>query len=259
MSRFMTVGLKRKVSLVLLPIDDFTDRIILGSQIRMYTLEGNRPAIRKSDGYHVFCDLEGQEAGICIEGPLYQRQTLTLPVNGETVDVYQVRMVPGPGYPIPRGATIVKGRLPGGSVIRLFFQEQKKSCKLLYDYDPGEQGRRLSLFQPFEMHLEGKTLCIGGKGKDREFFRVSAQEGETCLLEHPLSRAYRKIGTSIYPVYETAVREDGSFYLPIHSVPEEGGCLCMLRGTDGRESVCEVTLSSGRENWISEELWKEEK
>ena len=96
MSNFMTVGLKKKVSLVLLPIDDFTDRIITGSQLRMYTLEGNRPAIRKNDGYHVFCDLQGEEADICIDGPLYQRQTLTLPINRETLDIYQVRMVPGP-------------------------------------------------------------------------------------------------------------------------------------------------------------------
>ncbi len=258
MGSFMTVGLKKTVSLVLLPIDDFTDRIITGSRIRMYTLEGGRPAIRKNDGYHVFCDLDGGEADICIDGPLYQKQTLKLPINRETAEVYQVRMVPGPGYPIPGGATVLTGKLPEGSEIRVFFQEQKKSCKLLYDYSPKEQGRKLALFQPAAMHLEGKTLCISGKKKDWEFFRITAQDKENCLLEHPLSKAYRKIGTSVYPVYETAAKEDKNFYLPIRSVPEEGVCRCILKRADGREKEYELPLVSGRENRIPEEFWKEE-
>ena len=52
--RYMTLGLNRRVSLALLPVDDFTGRVITGSAVRMYTLEGNKPSIRKEEGYHVF-------------------------------------------------------------------------------------------------------------------------------------------------------------------------------------------------------------
>lgn len=257
--RYMTVGLNRKVSLVLLPIDDFTDRIITGSNLRMFTKEGKKPSIRKEDGYHVFCDLVGCEAEICIEGPLYQGQVLKLPIGQEELNIYQVRMVPGSGYPIPQGATIVKGILPAGSILRLFFTDQKRSCKLLYDYDPKSQGKELSLFQPYQMHLEGKTLCVRGKDKKMEFFRVSGQKGELCILERPLSKAYQKIGCNVYPVYEAAVREDGSFYLPIGRLPEEEKCVAVLKEADGKEKVCEIALAAGRENRLTRDNWREGK
>lgn len=257
--RYMTLGLNRKVSLVLLPIDDFTDRIIIGSNLRMFTKEGKKPSIRKEDGYHVFCDLAGDEAEICIEGPLYQEQILKLPIGQEELNIYQVRMVPGASYPIPQGATIVKGTLPAGSILRLFFTDQKRNCKLLYDYDPKSQGKELSLFQPYQMHLEGKTLCVSGKDKKMEFFRVFDQKGELCILEYPLSKAYQKLGTNVYPVYEAAVREDGSFYLPISHLPEEEKSVAVLRGTDGKEKVCEIALTAGRENWITRDMWREGK
>ena len=257
--RYMTVGLKKKVSLVLLPIDDFTGHVITGSSLRMFTKEGGKPSIRKEDGYHVFCDIVGDEAEICIEGPLYQRQVLKLPVGQEKLDLYQVRMIPGASYPIPQGATIVKGVLPAGSMLRLFFPDQKRGCKLLYDYDPKGHGKELSLFQPHQMHLEGKTLCASGKDKKREFFRVAGQKGEICILERPLSKAYQKIGTNVYPVYEAAAGEDGSFYLPISHLPEKEDCVSVLIEPDGREKVCEIALTAGRENWLTKDVWERKK
>ena len=252
--RYMTIGFKRRVSLVLLPIDDFTDRVITGSQLRMYLEEGGRPSIRKPDGYHVFCDLEGSAARICIEGPLYQKQTVELPLGGMAT-VYQVRMLPNASYPIPSGATCIRGRLKPGSRIRLFFPEQKKSYKLLYDYDPEEKGLSLSLFNPELVPLEGKTLCICSREKE-EFFRVKGQAEEICELEEPLQESYRKIGTSIYPVYEAFAEADGGFYLPIRSIPvESGNCVVRIAEGDGQQERClTLTLTAGKENRIAEEF-----
>ena len=253
----MTIGLKRKVSLALLPIDDFTDRIITGSWLRVYTVEGNISSIRKPDGYHIFCDLPDGEVEICLEGPLYQKQILKLPV-GEEPGIYQVRMLPGTNYPLPQGATIIRGSLPKGSVLRLFLPKQKRNCKLLYDYDPDVQGTELFLFRPYEVSLEGKKLCICGKEKNMEFFRVSDQRGNICVLEHPLSRAYQKKDTNIYLVYESAAGEDGSFYLSLAGLTGAEACVCILTDEDGRERNCEITLTAGIENRLADDVWKEE-
>lgn len=250
--KYMTIGLKKKVSLAVLPIDDFTDRIITGSQLRVYIKDENIPSIRKPDGYHVFCDLASSEVEICLEGPLYQKRILKLPVGREEPDIIQVRMLPGAGYPLPQGSTIVDGVLSPGSSIRLFFPRQKRSCKLLYDYDPGVQGEELAIFRPYEMSLEGRVMGICGKEKDMEFFRVSDQKGNVCILEHPLSKPYRKTEASVYPILEAFAGEDGSFYLPIRKLVEEETCVCILTGADGEEKTREVVLKAGRENWITE-------
>ena len=256
--KYMTIGLKKRVSLVVLPIDDFTGRIITGSQLRVYTKNENISSIRKPDGYHVFCNLVGSEAEVCLEGPLYQKQILKLPIGRGEPNIYQVRMLPGIGYPLPQESSIVSGVLSPGSSIKLFFPRQKKSCKLLYDYDPGIQAKELSIFRPYEMSLQGRIMCICGKERNMEFFRVSDQKGNVCILEHPLSQPYRKIDTSVYPVFEAFAGEDGSLYLPIGNLAGKETCVCILTDEHGEEKTCEITMEAGRENRITEDVWKEE-
>lgn len=258
--KYMTIGLNKKVSLVLLPIDDFTDRIITGSQLHVYINGENKPSIRKTDGYHVFCDLPGDEAEVCLEGPVYRKQILRLPIEKGEPEVFQVRMLPKTSYPFPQGTTIVKGALPADSTIRIFFPEQKRGCKLLYDYDPLIQEKKLPIFRPYEMSLAGKMLCVCGRDHNLEFIRVSDQKENICILEHPLSKAYEKIGTIIYPVYETAVDEDGSFYLPISGLKGENTCVCVLIQENREESggkTCKIMIQAGKENRITEDVWKE--
>ena len=256
--QYMTIGLKRKVSLALLPIDDFTGSIIQGSQLRVYLKKENIPSIRKQDGYHVFCNLSGSEAEICLEGPLYQKQVLSLPIGQEKPKVYPVRMLPGAAYPLPEGTTIVSGTLPEGGALRLFASGQKRGCKLLHDYDPNMQGESLSLFQPFEIFSTGKTMCIRDEEKNHEFFKITDRKGNICILEHPLSKAYRKIGTDIYPVYEITGGEGGEFRLPISGLTGEEVGIGYLIRAGKEEKTCEIALMAGEENRITGDMWREE-
>lgn len=257
--KYMTVGLKRTVSLVILPIDDFTERVITDSNLRVYTEQGRRLSICKEDGYRVFCDLKGSRVRICAEGPLYQKQTAEFPV-GEGFAVFKMRMIPNASYPIPRGATCIRGCLKPESRIRLFFPEQKKNYKLLYDYTPEEQGKRMSLFLPEEVRLEGKSLYIQSRDEEGEFFRVAAQEDENIQMNEILNRAYKKIGTTIYPVYEAEAGADGSFYLPIRGLAEGvNTCICRIAEKDGQKEICRKLLfQAGKENRITEEIYTEE-
>lgn len=255
--QYMTIGLKRKVSLILLPIDDFTGRIITGSKLRVYLKEENVSSIRKQDGYHIFCNISGSEAEICLEGPLYQKQILRLPIGQEKPKVYPVRMFPGIAYPLPKETTIVSGTLPEGGVLKLVTFGQKRGCKLLHDYDPGVQGESLSLFRPFETFLVGRTMCIRDKEKNYEFFKITDQKGNICIPEHPLSKTYRKIGTGVYPVYEITGGEDGEFRLPINGLTEEEIGIGFLMRAGIEEKSCEISLMAGKENRITEDMWKE--
>lgn len=256
---YMTIGFKKEVSLVIVPIDDFTEKIITGSGLRMYTENGRRPSIRKQDGYHVFCGLTGNTVRICADGPFYQKQTVEFPV-GDISKAYTMRMLPNASYPIPAGATCVRGKIKPESRIRLFFPKQKKSYKLLYDYIPEKHDCRLSVFSAETVQLEGKTLCIGSSDGKKEFFRVKEQQGETCRTETSLTGEYKKIGTSIYPVYETYADEDGNFYLPIRSIPvESGSCVCLLANKDGTEEISrEILLQSGKENKITDAIYRQD-
>ena len=255
---YMTIGLKKEVSLVLLPIDDYTDRVITGSELWVYTTEERLSSIRKADGYHIFCDLPGNETEVCLEGPLYQKKILRFPIGQDRPSVFQVRMLPGVCYPLLKGTTIVKGVLPPESMIRLFFPGQRKKCKLLKNYDPLTKERELSLFLPYEMLLVGKTMCIGGKDRAWEFFRVADQKKNIATLEQPLSGVYQKTDAGVYPVYEASVSEDGNLYLPIGGLSGEVPCVCILLGKDGTEQVREFTLTAGKENRITKDLWEEE-
>ena len=256
--QYMTIGLKKRVSLALLPIDDFTGRIIQGSRLRVYLKEENISSIRKQDGYHVFCNLSGSEAEICLEGPLYQKQVLKLPIGQEKPQIYPVRMLPGTAYPLPEGTTIVSGTLPKDGVLRLFTPGQKRGCKLLQDYDPDIQGENLSLFRPFEMLLAGKTMCIRDKEKNHEFFKITDRQDNIYILEHPLSKTYKKIGTGVYPVCEITGGRDGEFRLPISGLTGEEVGIGYLIRAGKEEKACEIALTAGKENRITEDMWKEE-
>lgn len=251
---YLTIRLKKNVSLVVLPIDDFTELPITGSVIRMYTEDKRYTSIRKEEGYHVFCDLKGDTIKICIESPLYQKQTICFPLE-ETIKVHTIRMMPNAYYPLPAGATCVRGTLEPGSRIRLFFPEQKKNYKLLYDYTQKKQEASLSLFCPERAELSGKTLFIKNASGKGEFFRVKNQVEEECELEQSLSRSYKKIGTSVYPVYEAVADENGLFYLLIRSVPVEvESCSYLISDADGmNEHGDTLVLKIGTENWIREE------
>ncbi|MCH5281446.1 MAG: hypothetical protein J1E61_08240 [Lachnospiraceae bacterium] len=253
---YMTVGLKRKVSLALLPIDDLTNRIITGSLLRVYIVEENKPSIRKPDGYHVFCDLKETEVTLCLEGPIYQKQTLRLSIKPDKVKVYQIRMLPGIAYPLPKGITILKGTLPKDSRLRVFVSGKKKEYRLLGDYDPVKQKDALTLFLHHKISLIGKVLCISGKEKEPEFFRVTDQKDQVCMLEKPLSKAYARTDALIYPAYETVSDQDGNFFLPMNSHQEEENCTCILMKEDRIEKTWQLVLKSGEENRITEDMWK---
>ena len=206
---------KRKVSLVIMLIDDMTDKVITDA-VRVW-IEGRPACIRKSEGYYVFTDLEGERVSVQIRHGMYESKTLEteLPKEGEPYAVRKVRMTPGRSCRLSAGAGCVEGLAEPGSRIYLFGRQREKGLKLLYDYG-GASERYLSIYHPADMQLEGKLLRIAGKnGSQVETFRILWKEGDRYVLEEPLKRGYKKMETTIYPVYEAQTDENGRFFLPV--------------------------------------------
>lgn len=205
----------RKVSLVIMLIDDITDKVITDAA-RVW-IEGQSPCIRKSEGYYVFTNLNGDRVSVQIQHGMYEQNTVEaeLPGEGESYVMRKVRMTPGRGYRFPSGVSCVEGRAEPGSRIYLFSKEREKGLKLLYDY--GEKdGKYISIYHTSDLQLEGKLLRIVGKdGAQSENFRILSKCGDQYVLERPLTQEYKKIGTTIYPIYEAQTDRSGRFFLPV--------------------------------------------
>lgn len=247
----------RKVSLVVMLIDDMTDKVIR-EPARVW-IEGRPAPIRKTEGYYVFTDLPGEKALVRIQQGMYEARAVEteLPGPGEPYIMRRVRLTPGRCYRLPSGATCVEGKAEPGSRICLFSKKGAKGMKLLYDYDGSEEDF-ISIYHPAEQQLEGKLLYIEGKdGKTSESFRILARDEEEgrYRLEKPLNNHYKKIGATIYPVYETEADSKGSFFLPILKLGGEAvPFLGQAFGTDRIQK--EFLLTRGAVNRVS--LLKEE-
>lgn len=243
--------IRTEVSAVLLLIDDFTDRPVISIPARVSA--GAERALRKPDGYYVFTNLKDSEVSVTIQTPSYLTQNF--PVNLRQLQsdpsspVVKVRVKPGPGYSFPEGTTCLEGRTQPRARVWICGGEGNGTRKLLYDYEKGSGA--LSVYCPEKEELEGRAFFIdNGASNGREELRLGARRGEDPLksgyeLETPLKRSYKKIGTKLYPIYETEADDQGRYFLPARGVDKEGAFLCgWSRGGQGGEQM--VTLQPGR-------------
>lgn len=255
-TNYISESFSRKVSLVVLVIDDFTGKTILGSNVRVY-MDGEAPAIKKPDGHHVFVNLDKPVVTVHAEGGQFNPRSIPcrLNYNEEQYTFLKLRMIPNRSYPIPPNTTCIEGKAAPGSLIRIFCRDAANAYKLLYDYQKEEtdNNRLLSIFHSDDVDMEGKLLSISdSKGENQESLRIMGivdKENKTYLLEKELSTNYKKIGTSLFSVYETVADKNGNFFLPIaNTYKEKYLYVCEAKG---EETVSlELELDSGRVNKI---------
>lgn len=234
----------KKVSLVIMLIDDMTDKVITDAA-RVW-IEGEAPCIRKSEGYYVFTDLAGEWVSVRIRHGMYEQKIVEtrVPREGEPYVMRKVRMTPGRCYHLSAGTGCVEGLAEPGARIHLFRREGEKGLKLLYDYG-GKTEKYISIYHPADMQLEGKLLRIVEKNKSSaETFRILSKEGDRYVLEDPLKRGYKKMETTIYPIYEAQTDENGRFFIPICKMGAPSAVFCCQ--ALGKETVQrDVTLEKG--------------
>jgi hypothetical protein len=246
----------RKVSLVVMAIDDFTGKPILGSNVRVY-IEGAAKAIKKNDGYHVFVNLDSPMVTVCAEGGQYNPRSIecSLTASKGQYTLLKLRMIPNRSYPIPLNTTCIEGKAAPKSLIRIYCHDSASAFKLLYDYkkEPSNENRAIFIFHPEDMDMEGKLLHItDSDGKNQELLRIAGvadKENKKYLLEKELSGSYKKIGTSLFSVYETAADKNGSFFMPIANTYKEK-YLYVCEAIGEKNVSLKLELDSGRVNKI---------
>lgn len=245
---------RMRVGLVVQVLDDFTDRPVQGGGCRLW-IDGAGPPFIRRDGYYVFVNLPEGTGTLHIEHPFYSPRSLTArfgrPEPSEPV--MKVRMSPGITYPVPGGATGVKGRAKRECPVQLVCREKSGYYKLLLEYgDPGK-GRFIAIYNPDGADFDGRRFRIEGRdGSDWEYFTIlhtAGGEDKFSLMDRSLQNSYKKIGTRVIPVYETRTDRNGDFFLLLPQGESGGGEYAVSVGGPGsREAV--VKLEVGKINEI---------
>jgi len=230
-----------RVAAAVLVIDDFTDRLVSGSSIRMRVPGSSVKPIRKADGFFVFTTGAREIRQIEVESPVYHRALIDLESQrlNPGRPVLRVRLQPNRLYAASGKVTAIEGKAGPGDVIQVAPASFPQSLKLLYDYtrDGDDGGLTICLFPSEKKELSGKYLSIRTKEQaEAEVFRVlepvDREQGLYALAE-ALKKDYKKAGASICPVFVTTADEKGEYFF-------------LLPGPEGQEPFPCVVSCTGR-------------
>lgn len=245
---------RMKVSLAVQVMDGFTARPITGAGCRLRIAGAGPPLVRR-EGYRVFVNLPEGEWTLHIESPCYYPKTLTVK-PGELEPgspVIKVRMMPDSTYPVPPGATGVRGRAGAGRLVQLVCRDKGGHYKLLLEYDRPGLSHSIAIYNPDGLDLDGRRFLIEDReGVKREYFTIlhtAAGEDKCSRMDRALEHSYKKIGARVTPVYTTRADQYGNFFLIFPQGERAGGEYDVSEeGPGGRRTP--VILEAGRINDI---------
>lgn len=220
-------GVVFHTSLVVLVIDDFTGKPVVGSNVRV-SIPGKEAPVAKGDGYYVFVNLTEPSVTLLCESGIYEQCTKQVDLAGGIErEVLIIRLLPSIHYPLPAGTTCVSGKTQPGRRL-LFWSGEGKGYKLLCDYYCKKKGEEdlIAIFNPDNKEMEGKFFFICCQ-EEKEFFTIVGKTEKHYRMDRVLSRDYQRIGTVIMPVHEIFADQEGSFFLPV-------------AGGDKKELVCQA-------------------
>lgn len=237
------------VSLVVLPVDDFTGKPITGGQVRIYAA-GEKASVIKPDGYHIFMNLQERKITIHCVGEWYTSRTEEIILSSDSVpQIVKLRLSPSASYPIPSGAACVAGKAAPGKKIRFFCTNSEEMYRLSGEYScTGDARDTLHIFNPSQKDLEGRTMLIQDKNGQQEYFSIVAMVEEDYRMALPLQRDYKRIGTVLYPVFETYSDSKGDFFILLENRRKKEDVWSWE--IEGDPTKREVVLTSGRTSRI---------
>ncbi|MBR0120084.1 MAG: DUF4255 domain-containing protein [Eubacterium sp.] len=237
-----------ETSLVVLPIDDFTGRPVTGSAVSIQ-LEGEKPAVVKDDGYRIFTNVKNRKPVLISMGGLYEPVRIETDLDArDPEEIMVLRLMPGRAYPLPDGMTSVVIGTGPKRYLQLWTPEGK-TFKLSRDYKP-EDGREMSLYNPDDESVEGKSFLIRSE-KSEELLQVTSRQNKKVMMGAALSGTYSKTDTTLWPVSEVWADDNGDCTLPLQ-VPydmEPGTEITVCYKDDDGKSG-EFTVTVGKKNRI---------
>jgi hypothetical protein len=195
--------INRKVSFAVSLTDDFTG-LSVKEQMRVFTVENNRDAIRNASGYYVFTDLPDNTYTVRIENTHYGAQEVAVIISelDHSSPLVTVTLKPCYLYPFGQGSTLVRGRVVDvngnpvpGALIEIAGKDIKNSSE--------SDGRFVLYFGPLTTddisEVNNHKYVISGNGLDfqlkvthpdyRDYTRSigKIEEGVSGLLATPIT------------------------------------------------------------------------
>lgn len=241
--------IRRKVSVAVLVMDDFTGRPITSADLEVTAAEILQRPVRKGNGYFLFLDSPVPRLEITARAWAYHPATVQVELSALSPlrPVVKLRLTPNRNYSIPLQTTCLEGSALPGTAIQAFCQNDPKPLRLLYDYvkDGPDNGRLLQIYDPAGSDLEGRRFALLRRGEEQvEYFSVlDTAEGVEggCLLTAPLEQDCRKAGTTIFPVFAATADSSGRYFLPLRNLPVKTYSCRILWASPGRQ-WCEQAL-----------------
>lgn len=239
-----------QVSIAVLVIDDFTDKIVTSSALRVAVSSGKKP-VKKEGGFYVFTNLTDSVVQVTVNGPGYCPQVQS--VDLESLDladpIVRIRMKPDRTYILSEKDIRVLAFLPSGATLFLLDEEGGNYKRLLADYESGSD--EISLYRSGTEELAEKICCIVDKNQQYEMIRLGVlkerEAGIYSLRQEPRF-SYKKVDTKIYPVSSIGGESEREYFLPLQGDGrEEIDYTCILQQEEGI-TLTHVTLRRGREN-----------
>lgn len=250
--------IRRRVSLVVQPIDDFTDQPVTKAGIHIW-IAGEPQPIRKAEGYYIFMDLCREQAVLSIAGDCYETRHLaiTLKENGADWQILKPRLTPEKNHPLAGLTVRIRGTVkPDASIFGLWAEPigLRTGCgrpqpfgpvsplRLVKDYVRQEQEEKecneISIYCPEQRELAGRILYISdSRSGGGEFLRLREAACEErkgrYLLANPLSRDYPRAGCLLYPAYGAKADRNGMFFMAIPGMEGESAYLLETQSSSG--------------------------
>ena len=253
--RVVRIHLRRKVSLAVLVVDDFTGRPVVTPDVAVAAAGVLERPVRKKDGYFLFLDSPLPVLDVTVQAWAYHPASVRVELAGLSPlrPVVKLRLTPNRNYGVPNETTCLEGSAPAGTDIRVLCENDPRPLRLLYDYETAGKldGRLLQLYDPTASDPEGREFALLRKGESEpECFTVrkTAEEYEGgCVLAAPLARDCKKAGATVLPAAAVKADGDGRFFLPLRTLAVKTYCCRVLwQPPEGGRHQLSLELEPGR-------------
>ena len=243
------VRLHRKVSAVVLVIDDFTGKPITSADLTVTAEPVLEKPVRKGDGYFIFMDCAVPALDVTARAWAYNPAGVRVELAAlpPLRPVVKLRLTPNRNYSIPTQTTCLEGEARPGTSIRVLCENDPRPLRLLYDYarKGRSDGRLLQIYDPAGSDLEGRRFALLRKGETApECFSVRdtvEREEGGCLLSAPLERDCKKAGATVLPLLSAEADESGHYFLPLRTLAVKSYA-CRVLWTPPGQTRRETTL-----------------
>ncbi|WP_294374625.1 hypothetical protein [uncultured Clostridium sp.] len=234
--------MKNRVSLVLVPIDDFTDKVIIDKPVNM-KIDGdtlNKP-LKKVDGFFVFTNIMCERVVVTVSAYSYNSRKMEIDINklNKLNPVVKVRLKPNNIYNFPKETTCIEGTAEPGTKIEIVYRCAANLFMLFKDNEKGES--KLKIYNPLSIDLEGKTFIIGEKSKNtkREEFTIISydEKNDIYILDKALKKSYEKESCEILKVDYIDVFDDGKVFFPLKNFTDENNDIVIKINEHKKEKI----------------------